>query len=603
MPAQVVLRFRIGRIALAAMLLSLSSSAFAASPPRPAEPLYPTDRCVARKLAAAADACEDLILAQGERDPRKFAERVRDVTQDLARTWQKAEADSLAAGVDCVQTTVTSTQMETLLEDGAKGLAASLATASEKSEKSRGHRDDLRRLDAVGEACFGLILAESRHLLDRFHDRNTRELERDRRRALDGLEDSFDKDDGTKASFESVRKGVKALAQGAIDAAIVSPNVSTSWTMVSPDTQVPYLGKILEPICSGGTPWVYFVKRGTVNKLFVYYEGGGACWDYPTCGFFKSFKQTAGPEDNPANVTTGFGDASNPENPFRDWNAVMVPYCTGDIHWGDSTVVYTSGAASVTIQHKGFVNAQVAEKFSREHFVDPEEVFVAGSSAGAYGAILNSVYFEERVYPASRFATLGDADNGIITQDFLQNDFSKWGVEATLPPWIPGFTFSKLDPTILWSAPALFYPENRFANYASAYDGGVGGQTGFYNIMLNPTQIFQWPNWWNATCAWHDGMEQQVQAAAAAAPNYRYYVGTGSMHTMWGSNKVYTDTSGGVPLLVDWVTAMRDGTTAWTNVQCTDCGVLLPGDPRPVPAQPPFTPDDSRVDCSLTPSP
>jgi len=251
MPAQVVLRFRIGRIALAAMLLSLSSSAFAASPPRPAEPLYPTDRCVARKLAAAADACEDLILAQGERDPRKFAERVRDVTQDLARTWQKAEADSLAAGVDCVQTTVTSTQMETLLEDGAKGLAASLATASEKSEKSRGHRDDLRRLDAVGEACFGLILAESRHLLDRFHDRNTRELERDRRRALDGLEDSFDKDDGTKASFESVRKGVKALAQGAIDAAIVSPNVSTSWTMVSPDTQVPYLGKILEPICSG----------------------------------------------------------------------------------------------------------------------------------------------------------------------------------------------------------------------------------------------------------------------------------------------------------------------------------------------------------------
>jgi hypothetical protein len=25
--------------------------------------------------------------------------------------------------------------------------------------------------------------------------------------------------------------------------------------------------------------------------------------------------------------------------------------------------------------------------------------------------------------------------------------------------------------------------------------------------------------------------------------NYRYYIGTGSRHTMWDSNKVYTDTT------------------------------------------------------------
>ncbi|HME73881.1 MAG TPA: pectin acetylesterase-family hydrolase [Myxococcota bacterium] len=601
MPAQALFGLRIGRVALAGFVLSLPASAFATSPPRPSEPLYPTDRCVARKLAAAADACQDLILAQGERNPRKFAERVTDVANDLAHVWQKAEADSLATGVDCVQTTVTSAQMATLLEDGAKGLAASLETAD---QESWARKEDLRRLNAVGQACFGLILAESDHLLDRFKDRNTRELERDRRRALHRLDHAFDKDDGRHASLESIRSGVQALAQDAIDAAIVSPNVSTSWTMVSPAPQIPYLGKTLEPICSEGTPWVYFVKRGTVNKLIVYYQGGGACWDFLTCGVFTTFKQTAGPDDDPTNATTGFGDYSNPENPFRDWNAVFVPYCTGDIHWGDRTAVYGTGASAVTIQHKGFVNAQVAEKFSREHFVDPDEVFVTGSSAGAYGALLNSVYFEERVYPASRFATLGDAGNGIITQDFLENDFPKWGVADTLPPWIPAFDqpLSQIDPLLLWSAPALFYPENRFANYATAYDGGNGGQTGFYQIMLNPGNTGVWRDWWQASCAWHDGMEQQTAAAAAAAPNYRYYIGTGSMHTMWGSNKVYTDTSGGVPLLVDWVTAMRDGTSAWTNVQCTDCGVLLPGDPRPNPAQPPFTPEGTVV-CPATPGP
>jgi hypothetical protein len=584
---------------LAGVLALLSTSALAASPPRPPEPLYPSDRCVARKLAATADACQDLTDAQGEKSPSRLAARVADVSSDLARVWQEAETDSLAAGVDCSQTTVTSTQMETLLQDGAQGLAASLETTLQGSGT---HKQDLRALEALGHACSALVLAESDHLLDRFKDRNTRERERDRERALRRLRHALEADGESEASSETLRSALKSLAESAIDAAIVSPNVSTSWTMVSPDAQVSYLDQVLEPTCAEGTPWVYFVKRGTVNKLIVYYQGGGACWDILTCGLVRTFKQTAGPNDDPTNTSTGFADYSNPENPFRDWNAVFVPYCTGDIHWGNNTVVYGSGSLTATIHHKGFVNAQVAEKFSREHFVDPDEVFVTGSSAGAYGAILNSVYYEERVYPSSRFATLGDAGNGIITQDFLANDFSEWGVESTLPSWIPALNvpLAQLDPRQLWSAPALFYPENRFANYATAYDGGNGGQTGFYQIMLNPGNIGAWFDWWQATCAWNAGMEAQTAAAAAAAPNYRYYIGTGSMHTMWGSDKVYTDTSGGVPLLVDWVTAMRDGTSAWTNVQCTDCGVLLPGDPRPVPAQPPFTPEGTVV-CPATP--
>jgi len=46
---------------------------------------------------------------------------------------------------------------------------------------------------------------------------------------------------------------------------------------------------------------------------------------------------------------------------------------------------------------------------------------------------------------------------------------------------------------------------------------------------------------------------------------------------------------------------MLGGTPAWTNVQCTDCGLLLPGDPRPpmIPT-PPFVNrgSDVVVDCS-----
>jgi hypothetical protein len=48
---------------------------------------------------------------------------------------------------------------------------------------------------------------------------------------------------------------------------------------------------------------------------------------------------------------------------------------------------------------------------------------------------------------------------------------------------------------------------------------------------------------------------------------------------------------------------MRDGTPAWTDVECQDCGVLLPGDPKPSPLQPPFVDDgaNGRIECSATP--
>jgi len=284
---------------------------------------------------------------------------------------------------------------------------------------------------------------------------------------------------------------------------------------------------------------------------------------------------------------------SNPENPFRDWSVVFVPYCTGDVHWGDATVVHEwPGNSPVTIQHKGFVNAQVAEKWAREHFVNPDQVFVTGSSAGSYGAILNGAYLQEGVYPSSDFAVLGDAGNGVVPQAFLESQISKWGIANTMPKWIPALDkpVAELDASTLWGEAAKFYSTHRFANYAAAYDGGNGGQVGFYKVMLNPDSFFTWLAWWTASCDWNAGMRLQVTNAFAVAPaNYRYYIGSGSRHTMWGHDKVYTDTTGGVPTIVRWVKAMLAGSSDWVNAETTDPGLLLPGDPRPSPAQPPYT--------------
>jgi hypothetical protein len=553
--------------------------------------LYPTDACVAAKLDAAAAYCAKSVFTAAYGPNGQIA----GARQRLTDAWSSAEATSNAAGVSCADTTATAQEMIDSIDAGAEALVSELREASGDGVC------EARRLQAAGQICTVLLQQEATHLRNRSSDRTRTKLEAAQAAIAPKLASRWGTGDalaceGSPSAQETVDE-TSGLVGDVLFASYVSPRVSSDWTMVTPDAQVPYDGTTLEPICSRGTPWVFFVKRGTVNKTLMYYQGGGACWSHTTCTF-PTYKVSAGPGDNPANATAGFANLNNPDNPFKDWNAVFVPYCTGDVHWGDEVVEHTQGSLKVTIHHKGFVNAQVAEKWAREHFANPDQVFVTGSSAGSYGAIVNSLSLMEKVWPSSDFAVLGDAGNGVITDDFLQNDLAKWGIEKNLPDWIPGLDvpLTELNASQLWSIPANFYPYNRFANYTAAYDGSQGGQTGFYNIMLNLTNPLAWLNWWPPSCEWNAIMREYAYAASAGAPNYRYYIGSGSRHTMWGSNKVYTDTTGNVPTIASWVHAMVDETPEWVNVETDDPGLLLPGDPRPVPADFPYT-DEGRVVC------
>lgn len=574
------------RLALA-LAIAIAATLVAAESRAQQSTLYPTDACVAAKLDAAAAYCARSIRSAGRGGKPLLAS----ARQRLVDAWADAESTSSAAGVSCSETTATAQEMLDTIDRGAATLVSQIADRTK-----RGHGRESRSYQAAALACSRLLAFEADHLRTRDTDRT--------RATLDARNAKFERrwrnDHGHACKRPSAGR-VFSLAEDLVDdvlyASYVSPRVSTDWTMITPDAEIPYEGKTLDPICSRGTPWVFFVKRGTVNKTLMYYQGGGACWSHTTCTF-PTHKVSASASDNPANSSSGFADLDNPENPFKDWNAVFVPYCTGDVHWGDEVVEHRQGGLRVTIHHKGFVNAQVAEKWAREHFANPEQVFVTGSSAGAYGAIMNSLPLQEKVWPSSDFAVLGDAGNGVITDDFLQNDLSKWGIEKNLPSWIPGLDvpITELDASRLWSIPANFYPHNRYANYTSAYDGGQGGQTGFYNIMLNLSNPFAWLNWWPPSCEWNAIMREYSFASAAAAANYRYYIGSGSRHTMWANDKVYDDTTGNVPPIVDWVQAMLDGTPDWVNVETDDPGLLLPGDPRPVPPEYPYTEDD-RIVC------
>jgi hypothetical protein len=567
---------------------------------------YPINDCVDTKQTQAGVYCSSVLNAwatfDGNGDASKRDTALQKAATKLASQWSTAETKASKNGVDCAETTESLTQAQRTIDAAVSTLVGEVndgLNLGTKSDATCGKAI----LKAAATDCKQLLQADGSFVKTLVNAGG-----RDQKQATARI--------NFLTSFQTAAAGCPTAATGAglqslldgIDADIVanttvSPNVDdTQFTTISPTGTITYQKKQLTPECVYGQPYMFFVKRGSVNKLVMYYEGGGACWDANTCGFptcTSNIDQT-----NTINSgAPGFADLTNPNNPFRDWNIVFVSYCSCDIHFGESDQQYTP---SLLIHHHGYDNAKIAEKWAREHFVNPEVVFVTGSSAGAYGAWFHAPLLES-VWPASRFHVLADAGNGVVTNDFLTNSFPNWNFTANLPTNIKGLQQALTGGGIpvYTEAVAKKFPTTTWAHYATAYDGGGGGQTGFYDVMLNNNNPSAAGTWWNASCQFNQVMVQQVQATATALTlnnNYRFYIGTGSRHTMWGSDKVYTDTTGGVPTLVDWINATLNSSPpsnidpGWTDVECTNCGLLLPGDPRPTPLlQSPFVQVGSDV--------
>jgi hypothetical protein len=313
----------------------------------------------------------------------------------------------------------------------------------------------------------------------------------------------------TTATEEEIAGKVAALSDAVVANTTVSPYVPDDAYMAithpaggEPGNEVSYLGNTLVPQCQDSSPFTFFVKRGTVNKLLMYYYGGGACWDTATCAA-PTCTQDVDPTP-PGLDGNGFADFTHPDNPFKDWHVVHVPYCGCDIHLGDNAVDYmsTSGPPVLVkhVEHRGHDNAKLAEKWAREHFLNPSEMFVTGSSAGSYGALVHGAHLSE-VYVATSINVMGDGGNGVATQDFMENNFNNWGAMENLPdvPGIIGVPSSEMTIPLITKAAAAHFSRTNWSHYTTAFDGGGGGQTGFYNVMLAGTPV--------AAAFWYDDGE------------------------------------------------------------------------------------------------
>jgi len=308
------------------------------------------------------------------------------------------------------------------------------------------------------------------------------------------------------------------------------PDLPDGWTRIEPggDTR-----------CAHDTPFAFWVRPGTSNNLLVYYRGGGSCWDAKSCRFGSEFYyDTVSTSSIPDFPLLGIFDLENPENPFKDYYMVMIPICTGDIHWGNKTAEYaTADGLEFTIEHRGFINASAARDWVFANFTAPESIFVAGCSAGGVGSIFHVPHFIHQ-YPGSRVTQLSDSSAVVLPE--RPNFEAFFAAHKNFPNWIPElqqFKPGTFEISDFYIAVAAHYPEYVFSQFNATEDRQ---QLKLY-IDLGGTMV-----------DFYGEVEKSLTNIHQAAPNFRSFTMKGFGHCMLGKPGFYNLDAGGVRIR-DWV--------------------------------------------------
>jgi hypothetical protein len=223
--------------------------------------------------------------------------------------------------------------------------------------------------------------------------------------------------------------------------------------------------------------WLAPADGGT-DDLLVFFDGGGACWNYATCaagtavdrGFNAAKFQLEAEDYIPCSITNR---ALLPPS-LAGATIVFIPYCTGDVHGGDNVVTYGFPPDEITWRHKGHANVMAFLKRLAATFPNPGRLVVAGSSAGGFGALVNYEAF--RWYWPDADAFLVDDSgpalvNNDVPADFRQAWFANWRINVATDPFCAA---CRDDLSAAWTELASMHRRDRLAFLSHTQDGVMG---------------------------------------------------------------------------------------------------------------------------------
>ena len=300
-----------------------------------------------------------------------------------------------------------------------------------------------------------------------------------------------------------------------------------------------------DTLCMYDTEYSFFVRPAEVptDKLMIYFQGGGACWDGLSCGAVGQFASVYEVGDNHMeNAVNGMFDFANEANPVGDYNVVFAPYCTGDVFTGDSVVTFDVPKEQlgvdydeITVHFNGYNNSQAVLNWTFENFTDPEQVFVTGCSAGGYGATVNAPYVMEN-YPDVRVVHMADAATGVTPPAW--EGYETWNTLGNLPEFVPDLAAATIDTynnnlTVISTAET--FPDNTFAEYNTFLDEV---QIAFYGLLTG--RAVDESNFREIATEWATGLITNLSTIEATVDNFSSYTAGGTVHCINERPEFYT---------------------------------------------------------------
>ncbi|MBK8261705.1 MAG: hypothetical protein IPK80_10240 [Nannocystis sp.] len=379
----------------------------------------------------------------------------------------------------------------------------------------------------------------------------------------DGSASATETDTGAETDTTSAGSTTSVDSETGVESATdTDTDTDTGGTTEDPS---PFDGEPLPPADPGDWIWVDFpealcrdgsstgigVRYGAENKVVIFFEGGGACFNQVSCltnpsayngSNFDGWKDGGG--------QSGIFNLENPDNPVGEWSFVYVPYCTGDVHAGDSPGSEAPGSGGPQ-QFVGYRNVEAFLERVYPTFKGAEQVLVTGVSAGGFGAALN--------YPRISDSFKGEVvlldDSGPPMADMflkpcLQSQWREfWGLDMTLP--------ASCDDCFPDDGGGLV---NLISYYGEAYPNEVKGLISseqdsvirtFYGFGGNDCKAIL-PTMSGAE--YKDGLYDLRDNYIKDGAMWGSFIIPGETHTWIGGNGTFYNTEVSGMLLVDWVT-------------------------------------------------
>ena len=298
-------------------------------------------------------------------------------------------------------------------------------------------------------------------------------------------------------------------------------------------------------VCAQGSPYAFFARPADPTRLLIYFQGGGACWDRATCGNYGPYDKDVTDAESEIGAD-GIFDFADARNPLADYTMVVVSYCTGDVHTGNRSETF-AGDPPMTIEFRGYDNATAVLDWAFANYPAVQQVFVTGTSAGAYGAAFNAGRIFD-AYPDAAHYVLGDAGVGITPEGW--HGFDLWGTLDLMPG---GEEASGNINSLMYRQIMSDHPEAQASQYTNAADTV---QMMFYALMGGCER-----DWAPAMRAEMDALDQEER--------YHSYIAPGTAHGILPAPAFYSMTADGVNFR-DWLAGWLAGEPVATAT-CAGC--------------------------------